>query len=648
VVPTGSEDRGRFTVPQPNQPFLHDLVCTLASPTQAWSRADGTIGRSGEAVGVQGLLHADVRVLSAAELLVDGRPTEHIATVEDGSSTRFTSIFRGAAWMSGGADEMFRVDRTRHLSPGRMAETITLESVVTTSASFELALQIAADLAPIEQIKTGTAGPAIILPEPAPEEPFRWGDANVTATLTAPGAALRLSEDRRVAQLVWSVAWPGQRTTYEWAVEIADRTAVVVPADRSGPGLERSVARLLENSPRAQAERQLRPWLDQSLADLEALRMASRDHPGEVFFAAGAPWYLTLFGRDSLWAARMLLPLDPAPAIGTLRTLARLAGTTVDPDSAQQPGKIPHELRRGTYAFNEISLPPLYYGTIDATPLWICLLAELWRSSGQDQVVADLLDPLAAALEWLVSYADADGDGFLEYLDSSGHGLANQGWKDSQDSVRFADGRIADGPVALCEVQGYAYEAALAGAEMLDAFGRHGSARYRTWAADLARRFREHFWSEDENGRYPALALDGEKQRVDSLTSNIGHLLGTGILDDAEERIVADRVTGPELDSGLGLRTLSAANGGYNPLSYHCGSVWPHDTAIVIEGLRRSGHRDLAGGLIEGLLRASVSFDQRLPELWSGEGAPVPYPTACRPQAWSAAAAVVVAEALTD
>ena len=198
--------------------------------------------------------------------------------------------------------------------------------------------------------------------------------------------------------------------------------------------------------------------------------------------------------------------------------------------------------------------------------------------------------------------------------------------------------------MALCEVQGYAYEAAVGGAALLDAFDRPGGDGYRTWASELAEKFRAAFWCGVGDDRYPALALDGSKQRVDSVTSNIGHLLGTGLLTADEERLVARRVTAADLDSGLGLRTMSSRAGGYSPLSYHCGTVWPHDTAIVIAGLARSGHGELAAGLVEGLLRAALAFDSRVPELWSGEGRPVPYPAACRPQAWSAAAAVVVAE----
>ena len=210
--------------------------------------------------------------------------------------------------------------------------------------------------------------------------------------------------------------------------------------------------------------------------------------------------------------------------------------------------------------------------------------------------------------------------------------------------IRFADGRHAAAPVALCEVQGYAYEAATHGADLLDAFGVDGGNALRDWATALASRFRERFWID---GRYPAIALDGSKTPVDSLTSNIGHLLGTGILDDAETARIAERVTGPELNSGFGLRTMSSRAGGFSPLSYHCGSVWPHDTAIVIRGLAASGHAADAVGLISGLVSAGAQFGWRLPELYSGDDdRPIPYPAACRPQAWAAAASIVIVQTL--
>jgi glycogen debranching enzyme len=251
-------------------------------------------------------------------------------------------------------------------------------------------------------------------------------------------------------------------------------------------------------------------------------------------------------------------------------------------------------------------------------------------------------------MAWMRDSGDSDGDGFLEYVDTTGHGLANQGWKDSGDSIQWRDGTLADGPIALCEVQAYAYEAAVHGADLLEHFGLPGAHEWRDWAARLKSRFADEFWVDDpEGGRYPAVALDAGKQPVDSLTSNIGHLLGTGILSPEEEATVADRITSPRLDSGFGLRTLSTDSAGFWPLSYHGGSVWTHDTAIAIGGLARAGMAERASGLIEGLLRAAERFDFRMPELHSGDaasdtGTPAPYPAACRPQAWSAAAAIEV------
>ncbi|HSP76799.1 MAG TPA: amylo-alpha-1,6-glucosidase, partial [Cryobacterium sp.] len=390
-------------------------------------------------------------------------------------------------------------------------------------------------------------------------------------------------------------------------------------------------------------------WVARALDDLTGLRMATTTSPDEPFLAAGAPWFFTLFGRVSLWAARFLLPLGTEIAGSTLRLLAQLQGTKSDTETAEQPGKIMHELRPDVFSIpgESLSLPPLYYGTVDATPLWICLLRDAYRWGLADSEVEALLPALEAALGWMRDFGDSDGDGFLEYVDITGHGLANQGWKDSGDSIQWRDGSLADGPIALCEVQAYAYEAYIGGAELLDAFDRPGGDAWRARAAALQTRFRESFWIESPAGRYPAVALDAFKRPVDTVTSNIGHLLGTGLLSAEESALVAARLVSPELNSGYGLRTMSTDSAGYWPLSYHGGSVWTHDTAIAIAGLGRAGFGAEAGILIEGLLAAAESFDYRMPELHSGDAstlvaAAVPYPAACRPQAWSAAAAVSV------
>jgi glycogen debranching enzyme len=383
-------------------------------------------------------------------------------------------------------------------------------------------------------------------------------------------------------------------------------------------------------------DRRLGRLVARSLEDLHALRLSDGD---DVYLGAGVPWYLTLFGRDSLWAARMLLPLGTGLAAGTLRVLARRQGTRHDPAAAEAPGKILHEVRRREFALaGGLRLPAVYYGSVDATPLWISLLHDAWRWGLPAGEVEGLLPHLEAALGWLGDYAG----GFLTYHDTTGHGLANQGWKDSADALRFAGP-----PIALVEAQGYAHRALLDGAAMLDAFDRPGGDRWRQEATALAGRFRAAFWVD---GGYPALALDRDGRPVEALTSNIGHLLGTGILDAAEERAVAEALAGEPMSGAYGLRTMSALDHGFSPLSYHCGSVWTHDTAIVAAGLARAGFDGPAATLIDGLLTAGEAFDYRLPELHAGDARtavsrPMSYPAACRPQAWSAAAAVLLLQA---
>ena len=616
----------------PGQPFLHDLVTVLCAPTVALSDPGGQI----RAAGAQGVLHADVRVLSRAELRLGGAEPEPIGgSLRGASAAVFSSVPRQLGDDASGP--VVRVERARTVAAGLVSEQITVHSYTEAEVRAELSLHVAADLAGVALVKDGYGAAPVPLQAAAHE--LRWGSAELQVTLTAPGAVAAAEAGGGV--LRWQLALTGRGTAeFSWQLSVRDQEAVVRPARDGSPWRS---ARASADDPR------LARLLTQSMADLGALRMASQRAPQDAFLAAGAPWFLTLFGRDSLWAARLLLPFGWQAAAGTLRALAAYQGQHTDPVTAEEPGKIPHELRRPGRA-TAGSLPPVYYGTIDATPLWICLLHDAWRFGMPADQVRALLPALRGALRWMRECGDADGDGFLEYIDASGRGLANQGWKDSGDSVRFASGRIASPPVALCEVQGYACEAARHGADLLDALGEPGAGQWRGWADTLTAAFREAFWVDDGSGSYPALALDRDKQPVDALTSNIAHLLGTGLLSQAEEALVAARLTGPELDSGFGLRTMSARAGGYSPLSYHCGTVWSHDTAIAIRGLAAAGHQDAAASLADGLLEAAAHFGWRLPELYSGDPraagpAPAPYPAACRPQAWAAAAVGALVQA---
>jgi len=619
------------------QPLLHDLLITLCGPTVALTGTDGDVHADDDrGPTAQGVFHADRRVLSHLVVRVDGaRPHAVHATAAGPGRSLVTALLRDLG--DPGADPTVRLDRHQHVEPGRYAEQLVLRSDADAAISAAVEVAVGGDLAHVEHVKAGQPALAA-LPVAVVPGGLQWQDGGIVVELTAPGGTLtREPLGAGAGVLTWEVELaPYSSVTLGWALRVTDPTAVVAGAPTAATWPRPVVTA---------DDRRLPRLLEQALDDLHALRLVTRESPRDVFLAAGAPWFLTLFGRDSLWAARMLLPLGTELAAGTLRTLAGRQGTAHDAASAQSPGKILHELRRGVFSADAATvLPPTYYGTIDATPLWVCLLHDAWRWGLDPEQVEALLPALEAALSWIAGPA-LDADGFLSYVDTSGHGLANQGWKDSGDSVRFADGRLGRPPVALAEVQGYAHEAAMAGAQLLDSFGRPGADGWRAWASALADRFRSRFWVTDSAGPFPAIAIAGDGRPVDSLTSNAGHLLGTGLLTPDEEATVAARLTAADMANGFGLRTMSTTAGGYAPLSYHCGSIWPHDTAVVVAGLVRSGHGTAAAELVEGLLAASTAYGGRLPELWGGDPreavrTPVPYPAACRPQAWSAAAAV--------
>jgi glycogen debranching enzyme len=387
------------------------------------------------------------------------------------------------------------------------------------------------------------------------------------------------------------------------------------------------------SSPHAAADRAFR----RGMADLRLL-VDPGPLPGERYIAAGVPWYDTLFGRDSIITALQMLPIRPRIARDALSVLARLQATETDDRRDAEPGKILHELRTGEMAaMGEIPHTP-YYGSVDATPLWLVLLGEYERWTGDMDLVDRLWPAAIAALGWIDRAADASG--FLAYHRRSGGGLHNQGWKDSADAIRWADGRLAEGPISLVEVQGYVYQARLAVAQLARRRGDTTLAeRQEAAATALRQRFEERFWLNDA-GTY-AVALDGDGSPVDAVTSNPGHALWSGIASPERAARVAESLLGPDLFSGWGIRTLSSRMAGFNPISYHIGSVWPHDNAICAAGLWRYGHREEASRVAGALLEATQFFrDARLPELFCGfdranSPYPVPYPVACSPQAWA-------------
>jgi glycogen debranching enzyme len=415
--------------------------------------------------------------------------------------------------------------------------------------------------------------------------------------------------------------------------------------DTPTPNVGMSLKRWIATAPQLHASwTDLEKTYERSLVDLAALRFFSRYTPGEALPAAGLPWFMALFGRDSIITSFQAIPFIPDLTSTTLRVLAMRQGTRRDDFRDEEPGKILHEARWGEMtAFEERPHSP-YFGSSDATPLFLVLLDEYERWSGKHELVKRFEAEARAALRWIDEYGDRDGDGYVEYERRNKEtGIENQCWKDSWDSIVFSDGTLASFPTATCEIQGYVYDAKRRCSRLAREFWGDSelAARLEKEAAELKQRFNRDFWIPEK--QFFALALDGQKRRVDSLSSNIGHLLWSGIVDEDKAEACAKSLVGPQLFSGWGVRTLANDEGGYNPIGYHVGTVWPFDNSLVALGLRNYGFKKEAAQIALANLEAARYFQYRLPEAFAGYSReetnfPVEYPTACSPQAWSAAA----------
>ncbi|WP_299563880.1 glycogen debranching N-terminal domain-containing protein [uncultured Mycolicibacterium sp.] len=599
--------------------------------------------------GAHGLFFRDARVLSRWELKVDGRTPEAL-TVQHPEAFAALFIMRRAP-RPGLYDSTLLLVRERLIADG-MRETVALHNLDDEPTVVSIELQVDADFADLFSVKegwvaTGGAEMAVVDDELVLHD---RADMVRGVKITATGRPSVLP-----GTLSWKVVVPPRRT---WQTEI-----VVQPtwANQSVRSRFRQGEKLAATAPARKIEawrdttttvesdhRVLTEVLRRTESDLGAL-LIHDENGGRPFVAAGAPWFMTLFGRDSLLTAWMALPIDVGLSIGTLQKLAETQGRVEDPITEEQPGRIMHEVRRGPASADALG-GSVYYGSIDSTPLFVMLLAECWRWGADEEFVRSLLPAADAALRWADRYGDRDGDGFIEYRRATDRGLINQGWKDSFDGINDAAGRCAEPPIALCEVQGYWYAALRARAALAEAFDEPATAeRLRARAEALRTRFERAFWL-PERGWY-AVALDGNKRQIDALTSNIGHCLWTGIASDEHAAAVIEKLASEQMDSGFGLRTLATGMGAYNPMSYHNGSVWPHDTAIAVAGLLRYAHLpgavELAERLSLGLLDAATAFGGRLPELYCGFPrsqfpAPVPYPTSCSPQAWASAAPLLL------
>ena len=632
---------------QPSPWVLETEPTSLGDPAGLVTLVDGQTfclsGRSGDFSSnpTHGVFFADMRVLSQARLLVGGYAVEPLA-VSLASATDAT--FVGRSISTGHLTARLLVVRRRQLG-SVWHEQIEIRNTNSAAVPVVIELEVAADFADVFAVKEGRANTE--------------GEHSVEVSDSSLRFGWRLNDVHRQAEM--SVTGPPvqvSRNGFVWTVTMEPHSVSVIQVDLTVALGESWIERKHHHPVLRNAVNNNREWLaaapklrtanrnlsaayDRGIGDIGALRLHDPSGRRRPVIAAGAPWYMTLFGRDALISAYMALPVDPTLALGVLEALGELQGRSVDLVSEEQPGRIMHETRYLGVAEPTLTGGSTYYGSADATPLFVVLLGELCRwGLGNDELVK-LLPHADRALAWMDQYGDADGDGYIEYQTTSDRGLPNQGWKDSSDGIRYHDGRIAVAPLALCEVQAYAYAAFRARVSIAVQLDQPDiAAQYEARARQLKLQFNRDFWLE-EFGWY-AVALGPDKEPVDSLTSNIGHCLWSGIVDEQYAARVADHLMSPPMWTGWGIRTLASNEEAYDPMSYHCGTVWPHDGALCAAGLRSYGFHAEALTVANGLLAASDAWSGRLPELFSGLDradveTPVPFPTSCSPQAWAAA-----------
>jgi glycogen debranching enzyme len=616
----------------------------------------GSSGAIGDAA-VHGLYLFDTRAISRWRIDVRDWNVEPLSFVPDGP---FAGVFVARADKARRPDAPVTLIQRRYVGRG-MREDVEIRNHGT-ARRLTVRLSVATDLAGLFDVKEGrqrrrrairvTAGADGLRLRALPDAASTLDEVVVTSS-ERPDA---IDEDS--GTLLWHLTLDAGglwSTCIEVSVVVGGRD--VSPSHRCGEPVEEAIP-----VDRLRQWRNLTPQFEsgdtvldrmvtRAVDDLGALRIFDPEHAERVVVAAGAPWFMALFGRDSLLASWMALPFDQQLAAGVLAELADKQGSATDSRTEEQPGRILHEVRFDRASARLLGGSNIYYGTIDATPLFVMLVAELARWTGITDQIRSLMPAVDRAIDWIEQSGDRDGDGFVEYFRANPDGLEHQGWKDSWDGIRHADGTVAAAPVALCEVQGYVYAAYRARAALAIALGE-GTATAGSFdarAEALRQHFDEAYWL-DERGCY-AVGLDADKQQIRSLTSNIGHLLWVGIVPEHRAARLAEHLVSPALNSGWGVRTLGTNEAGYNPLSYHCGSVWPHDTALAIAGLSRHGLDDASQRLARGLIDAASTSEGRLPELFGGFdrgdiGAPVPYPSSCSPQAWSSASPLLVVRAM--
>jgi glycogen debranching enzyme len=601
----------------------------------------------------EGIYHRDTRYLSHLYLTVDGhRPLLLSSTIRDDNAVLICDLTNPEIAGPGGerliAQDLVHIHRTRFLWNARAFERLAISNYDTQARKLTLQIDFAADFADIfevrgtERARRGTLHPPAVEADAVTLSYTGLDSLRRETRLQFEPAPTRLGPREAVFDIDLP---PVTRQTFFLEIRCGPGYGIRAPRRAFFAGLRAARRSLRSSAVRAasvaSSNEVFNETIRRSVSDLYMLVTETEHGP---YPYAGVPWFSTYFGRDALITALQTLWLDPRIARGVLRHLAATQATRVDPLADAEPGKILHEMRFGEMA--ELKEVPFgcYYGSVDSTLLFVILAGAYLDRTGDIATVLELWPNIEAALAWLEVYGDRDGDGFVEYGRQNADGLINQGWKDSHDSVFHADGSLANGPVALVEVQAYAYGAWRAAASIARRLKRRDEevAAMTRRAAELRTRFDQAFWDE-ALGTY-VLALDGEKQPCRVRTSNAGHALFTGIaLPTRASRVMADLMQ-PSSFSGWGIRTVAATEARYNPMSYHNGSVWPHDNAMIAAGFARYGHRTGAARIFRGLFEASTYIDlKRLPELFCGfprlrSHGPTFYPVACSPQAWSATA----------
>ena len=556
-------------------------------------------------------------------------------------------------------DALLQVRRIRRIAAGRLFERIVIRNSSDAIAESNVALALGADFADIFEVRNVVPEPphGVARPPICDGHEIRFGYEGVDGIARATIVDVDPSPETtnvsiRLVEARWQLRLgPLESARIDIAVEpsLEGRRSSPLSFEAAGTHATAVEHRWLESCGEIEGQRpDHHRVVTRALRDLETL---TTPFDGHDVIAAGIPWYVAPFGRDSLITAYEMLAVNPESARSTLLFLARNQATEDDPLRDAEPGKILHEFRRGELARSGLIPHTPYFGSVDSTPLFLALAAAYWSATADLDTIHELRASLDAALTWIDEFGDLDGDGFIEYERRSPAGLRNQGWKDSDDSIVHTDGTLARGPIALVEAQGYVYMAKHRISEVYDALGDLARAEaLRNEAAVLKRSFNDAFWMPEEETF--ALALDGQKNQVGSVTSNPGHCLFAGIVDSDKAVGVAERLMSPDLFSGWGVRTLARNHRAFDPVSYHNGSVWPHDNAIIAEGLRGYGFSSEAERIATALFDVALQDpDGRLPELFGGfdrtKDAPFePYPGACNPQAWAAAAPLMLLRAL--